>query len=264
MFSYYDSLENVLGNGFRPFRYRLEIKMPSYVEYDTGIFSNNIANTLVKATTLPGVRMQQRNFTTKGGHTVPIVGTKVFDQEWNATFYLDDKFQLRIAFEQWIGILDSFGSGIPRKKTSLMDSLKKSLGDALVGSDGIFGGARETVAKADPATTLGDVPIGDYIPKISYGTMYKPSDEKTNMYGEIKITPLDINDETEIYTYTLHNVHPIYLQSITLDDTMTANIGEFTCSFAFSHYSIESSKSLLDVVGGAVISGAKSLFGGNS
>lgn len=262
MLSKFTQLEKVLGNGHRPFRYSVNISFPRSVTSDT-----DTVNTLVKATTIPGVKIQQRNFYHKG-HIIPLSGMKVYDQEWSATFYLDENYKIRNIMDKWIMVQDPFLSGVISDdllgSRTMMDaglSMLKNGASSLLGSANdsftpIVSDSFESAGVVGYSTPLGDVSfesaesIKSVIEKTQNflkDTVITESTDGTVIYGEVKITALDIDDSEEIVTYTLHNAFPIAVQAVTLDDSMTANISEFTCSFAFSHYTISKSDSLTDM-----------------
>ena len=273
MFSKFSSLEKTLGNAHRPFRYRVELEYPQEVKVSHAFFSDDTVNTLVKSTRIPGVRIQQRNFYSKG-HILPLNGIKIYDQDWDATFMVDDDFTVRYSLERWITLIDSFMSGELKSDVGFMDSIMDK-GMSIIKDINPFKPAQLSdildTSKAGVTTT--ELPLGDRLlnatkkasDSILNDTITKDSDNHNRLYGTIRITPLSINDSSEIYTYVLHNAFPIALQPIQLDDASTSNISEFTCSFAFSHYTVEKPVGILDLlpgmdsVKGALNSGADSI-----
>lgn len=284
-------LESALGNGARPYKYRIEIKPANGA--DKG--DNSLLNTLCKATSIPGVRLQPRNFFIKG-HSVPVDGIKQYDTEWNCTFYLDGDYTTRLILEHWLAYIDGsmsgdFGDVVPLKNGNLMGVITSKLksfvtsnivnpsldflsgaGDSLAsfGDDAVAGASnayswimadvpnkpqidlttKPTATTSEPKYTGVSDAYGGFKDSVKKLAADLQNDEKLEniskqaLYGSIYITPMDYSNTTPIVTYILHNAFPISLQAIQFDDTNTTSVSEFTASFAFSHYTIERTKSL--------------------
>ena len=208
---------------------------------------------------------------------------KVYDTEWQCTFYLDGDYSTRLILEHWLAYVDGSMSGsfediVPSKNlmgtiTSKLTSKLKdkalsigkglgaSVGDTLlgVGESGsmlidsgikkvssVFG---DTPMTTNYVTDAYDKFIEERVP-VAMEKMRKLAEDLNNddnntntssfdLFGTIRITPMDYSNTTPIATYVLHNAFPMALQAIQFDDTNINGISEFTASFAFSHYTIE-------------------------
>lgn len=275
-------LEGALGNGGRPYRYKISITPAG--EASKGELE--LLNTLAKATTIPGVRIQPRNFMYKG-HIIPIDGTKIYDNEWQCTFYLDDDYSTRLILEYWVSYIDAFMSGLSPEPAGkgLMDSLIGAMTSKVKGLvDSFFGASAPVVDSAitkSKSMILVDLPQSfglNETKDMSSGyevTRYSPSadvqpstgaqdlvasarnlinelsnpDDTTNtskysLYGTIRISPLGYSGTNDICTYVLHNAFPVSLQAIQFDDSNLQGMSEFTATFAYSHYTIERHSSI--------------------
>lgn len=95
-----------LGNGARPYKFKVELSLPNDIVVSSILDSNKI-NTLCKSTQLPGVRVSQRVFW-DNGHQYYLPSTKIYDTEWTSSFYIDDNFFVRTILEKWVALIDSY------------------------------------------------------------------------------------------------------------------------------------------------------------
>jgi hypothetical protein len=245
------------GNGARGFKYKISIDFPSKLSI-LNLTAPKL-NTLCKATTIPGVKINQRDFY-KWGHAYKLPGTKVYDTDWSATFYLDDSYSVRIAIEKWIALIDRYNtqgsteiednqdlsSMVSGLFNNAVDSISSSAKDILTNGiqSGISSLTNSTIASNLGNSTIGQLGDIDQSVKDWTGDNRASVAKSDSMFGTIRITQVHVIG-TDSITYVLHDVYPIGISSISFDDSRVDSINEFSCNFSFSNYTIEPSNSLV-------------------
>ena len=109
-------MNNVLGDGARSTMFDCYINFSNDLFPDSGLIA-----AFVKTAQFPGKSLDKIDLKFKG-RTIPMKGQVKYDNTWSCTFYLHERHMLKIAFMDWIEILDAHnmkkitGSGVPAQK----------------------------------------------------------------------------------------------------------------------------------------------------
>lgn len=257
------------GNGARPFKYKIGVTFPSALKLN-GFSSQSRLNTLCKSTNIPGARITQKEFW-DNGHLYKLPSTKTYDTEWTGTFYLDDSYTIRVLFEKWLSYIDFYNGqyygdlSSSDEASKIMDVADKLIGKAPnVAKDIVkdsteylnsmmsttrFSGLSDNINTVTNSILSSDI-VGDIdraVQKFVAGSS-TPIQGTPDIYGDIIITQLDILGG-EIVKYHLYKAYPISLSHIQFDDMKTDSINEFSCTFSFSHYEIETEDLISSTIG---------------
>lgn len=88
---------SMIGGGFRPTQFRVELTFPSFV--NLGLVSSQQAQFLCKAASLPASTIENIQLLYRG-RPVNFAGERTFEP-WQITVFNDTSFNIRNAFEQW-------------------------------------------------------------------------------------------------------------------------------------------------------------------
>jgi hypothetical protein len=242
-------MELVLGNGARPYQFKISIEPPNSLAINNFLGNSNI-NTLCKATTIPGCRISQRAFNDMSGHIINLPSNKVYDTEWSATFYLDDFYSIKLMLEQWVALLDSYIGQKPSQikvgQSLLAMGANKaiSLGSSLIG-DSL---SKLKSSSSSPIAIEYNKLMGDVKADVQQYSSGKATavPNKSEYFGTVRITQISVTG-ADIVTYILNNAYPIMIGPIQFDDSRVDIINEFMCSFSFTSYTIESGGDLVDM-----------------
>lgn len=253
-------LDMALGNGNRPYQYKVSIELPSAMA--SMMLDNTKVDALCKKVSVPDMQMEQVSMHIHG-REVKVPFATNYSSETSIGFYLDDEFFMRHVLEFWMLSMDCYRTfnnpnyiGGLQPSPGVVDSLK-NLGNSIINKlidkgKSLLGSAISDVASYTGNETLksGASMLDNFLNGISGSKLdaYK--------FGKILITPLNYN-MNEICTYTLYNVYPINLSTINYANESIGTITEFDANFYYSHYTIESPTTLLgslDKGAGALIS----------
>lgn len=88
---------SLIGGGFRPTQFRVQLNFPSFV--GVGIVAGQQAQFLCKTASLPSSEIDNIQLSYRG-RPVNFAGERSF-QPWQISIYADTTFNIRNAFEQW-------------------------------------------------------------------------------------------------------------------------------------------------------------------
>lgn len=233
-----------IGNGARPYNFDLQLVMPTAL--GTNASTQQFANILVTNTTMPGSKINTREFY-MNGRSVKIPGTIQQDQLWTCTFYLDDEYFMRTKIENWISLIDNyFLSGTPTTGSGLID-IVMSKADSYI--------------QSAVTSFLGNVSINDIKNSQSIGdglantSKYLASSLLKNLgvigsgaSAAITATATVTQKSytgSNIATCTMHNLFPIEISPIQFNNDGIDQIGTFTVTFAYSYHEFNKQNNLL-------------------
>ena len=237
--SKYNLMDTVLGNGSRPWKYKVNMSVPSSISTNFGISYNETVDTLVYNTELPELKLNTISFDIDG-KPIHIPGMRETNNTWKATFYLDESLSIRRMMEFWLLAADSSLSFSGEKSPAVLgDSILNGLGKIV--NNGVSYGLS---ALSNFSPFLGDL-AGDIL-----GVLKSTIDD---IRGEIILTQYTYNGEVAA-VYTLHNAFPVGISSVNLSNDAIDKISEVTVTFSYTHFDYSKPQTLSELAIDAVTS----------
>ena len=257
-------LDYALGNGNRPYQYKVSIQPPLAMVSALMIDSDKL-DALCKRVQVPDMQMEQVPIHIHG-REVKVPFSTTYSSESVIGFYVDDDFYMRHILEYWMLSLDCYkvlndnsfiDDLVP---TNMLDKLK-SLGTQVINKAVSELKAFALIEASILANNIGFDQTKAYIDNYMEGFKREPEKSK---YGTVSITPLTYNGE-DICTYVLYNVYPMNLGTMQYANDSVGAISEFDCTFYYSHYTIERGSSILGTAvgeaGSKILTKLKSITG---
>jgi len=232
------------GLGLRNNKYLLEIPVP-------GIDASKL-NVLVKSAGLPERAIATTDIFHKG-RKYTIRAETDYKGTYEVTIIDDSDMNIRKKFDEWMKDIDD---SVPPNNgnflgTSYESGINKAI-DAIHSGINIANKLKSTLN--DPLNALSNFAVGAIDPSLASASAKYQTD--------INIWQLS-NTGSKVYGYKLQNAFPTSLGAVTLDDSSSNELTEFTVTFSFSEFVPLESLSPLQKIGGALMGNqVKEISGG--
>ena len=264
-------LDLALGNGNRPYQYKVSITVPTIIigtaptSTVSSTLLSGLTNTLGLTNTgnlnvdqstidalcnkasVPSLSTEQVSMFVHGREVKVPFGT-VSTHESTVSFYLDDSYYMRHLLEFWMLSRDCYYEFA--NKDFIDNDIKPT--------QGLMGAITSTVKSlfsslvqslTTPASASSAAPTSAWYD--SYYDKLKRVRNPAELYGSVSISPLDYQ-MTEICTYTLHNVYPVTIGDVHYANNSTGAISEFDTTFYYTHFTV-STASIVDKITGNLL-----------
>ena len=230
--SKFDTLDYLLGNVQRPFKYSVEIKLPPDLVKIVGTLFNQVLDAVCKEISTPQMELSTVEIGIDGRMVSLPTYTKVNNQT-SINIYLDEKHTVKHAMEFWLASFDP----------SVFSNLEAP---AFAGSSasGLLGRLANTAVNGI-TNTLGNK-LGGVV-KNALGLTGSTSGEITDLTGEIVLRCLNYNG-IEVCSYTFKNVVPLSVGPAVFSDENIGDVSTATITFNYTHCEREGTKDILDSV----------------
>lgn len=232
----FDTVDYILANGQRPFRFSISITLPQKIASLTGSLYNQNFNVLAKNITPPSTIIDTVDFGIDGRKiTLPI--TKQLNNTISITFLVDEKHSVVSTLEYWMVCIDSL-------------NVNSMQGPSLVAS-----GVANVVGKvADAAVNIISNAVSS-IPIVGKGinSVLGLSDgiKTEDICGTLKIEYQNYSGNT-VQTLVLNNVYPRQIQPSELNNNNTTEISEVTVTFVYTDFSMTPKNGVIDTLTGMI------------
>lgn len=205
--SKFRAAETKLGDGFRPFKFRVSFELP--LEMQALQKNINDLHYFMKTASLPSQTMETIDIGILGKNISYPVGINT-SNEISLNLYIDDAHLARNYFDYWMHFID--------KTINVSGDKEQKPVNALDYEAFIKDIAKEAITKG----------INSFLKKDSG---IPPS----FVWGKIKIKGLDmVGIRRQIYI--LHNVYPTRIDTVNLDTSDINNIASINITFKYTHY----------------------------
>jgi hypothetical protein len=238
-------LDLKLGNGARPYQYKVSITLPSIVS-ETLKLDNRTVDTLCRRANVPDMMMEQFSLFVQGREVKMPFGTDS-THEISLSFYNDEDYYMRHVLEYWMLTIDAYR--LYNKDLAFYSKLPPSEGllDTIIDKATNLAKSVATDLARDISGEIGKLG-GDKLSTFINSVINELNKTNEPQFGTVAITPLTYNG-MEICTYTLLNAYPINLSQIQFANDSVGSISEFDSMFYFTHYTIDKPTMLDDILG---------------